>query len=434
MNKAWAWILSPLPALGLAAAEQLEIRTMTLRQAVQTALAQSPDIELASVEVAKANSDLSLVRAERALRLEAGSGLGATSGIPQSVGGASPSVAQMTATQRLIDPGLPRRAKRARAIAVSEEHTAAATREKTAYRAGALYLDFELASRTVARRREELERFERLAELAAVRVDEGREIPLELSRARLDLARARERLQRAESDASLLEAELRRLLGLGANVRLEPRATAEPEAWKLPPSVAEAERRTVDTHPELAALEARTRAAQYGIREARAARHPKLDLVGQYAMLARFNNYDDYFRRFQRHNWQAGVALQVPLFTGRGVAERIARARLDEREAVLRRRAKEADLALAGHRAYAAWQAAERGSGLAKQELEFARETVSVLLARHEEGLIGLAQLERARLEESAAWGAWVASQYALTKARLAMAYTTGEVTVAFAD
>ena len=249
--------------------------------------------------------------------------------------------------------------------------------------------------------------FERIEQLTSARVEEGLELPLELTRAQLDLARAKERLHASESDYELFEADLRRVLGLGTDLRLQPLPAHGPESWELPASVSEAERRALEEHPELAALQAQILATRQRAREARSGRYPKLDIVGQYAMLARFNNYDDYFRRFQRHNWQAGVALQIPLFTGRGVAERVARARLEERELQLRQSAKGTALELEGRRAYASLREAEHRNELAKQELNYARESVDVLLAQFEEDSIALDELERARLLESSAWGAW---------------------------
>jgi outer membrane protein TolC len=159
-----------------------------------------------------------------------------------------------------------------------------------------------------------------------------------------------------------------------------------------------------------------------------------LDIVGQYALLARFNNYDDYFRRFQRHNWQAGVAVEIPIFTGRGVAERVASARLDERELSLRKSAKRDALALAAQRAEAALGAAERGRALAGQELAYARKSLDVLLAQFDEGRIALDELQRGRLEESVAWGGLVAAEYELAKARLGSVYAAGRIRDAFAD
>ena len=36
-------------------------------------------------------------------------------------------------------------------------------------------------------------------------------------------------------------------------------------------------------------------------------RLPRADLVSQYGLFARFNNYDEFFRKFQRNNGQIGV-------------------------------------------------------------------------------------------------------------------------------
>ena len=181
-------------------------------------------------------------------------------------------------------------------------------------------------------------------------------------------------------------------------MRLRPAREDSDTLFSVGDAVGRAVPRPLDEHPELASLQAGIRAARHSVREARSKRHPKLDIVGQYAQLARFNNCDDYFRRFQRHNWQAGVALEVPLFSGRGVAEQVARARVEE------------------------------------LELDYACESLDALLAQFEEGTISLGELERARVVESTAWGGLVASRYALAKAQLGVVYSAGGIREAFAD
>ncbi len=433
MNRLTALALLLAPAAA-ANSGPPEVRPITLREAVHLALAHSPEIQLALLELEQAGADFAAARAERAPELSAGSGLGATAGIPQSVQGAVPSVVQVTVAQPMFDPGRPSRAARARAMVRAEEQTAEVTRDRAVYRAGLLYLDFELAGRQAERLLGDAERFERIAELTKARVEEGGAIPLEGTRAELDAARARARLRAAEATYNLLESDLRQALGLAADMRLQPQAQAREKPWKLPLSGNEAARRAVEEHPALAELEARVRAARHRTGEARSERRPRLDLVGQYALLAKFNNYDDYFRRFQRHNWQAGIALQVPLFAGRGSAERVARARLEEREARLRRTIQESAVQAEGHRAFEALQAAERHQELARLELSYARENLDVLLAQFEEGRVALDELERARALESAAWGDMVASQYDVSKAQLGLLYAMGEVADVFAD
>ena len=426
---ACALILS-LPCLLVA--EGPETRSISLREAIQLAKQQNPELRLARLQVEKSASDLGLVRSERATQVHAGSGLGATYGIPQSIQGAAPSVAQITLRQPLVDLRRSRRAEVAEEDLESGRHDASVAREKAVYRVASLYLDFEFASREIERLRGESNGFARIEELTAARVEEGLEIPLARTRARLDKARAEARLAAAVERAALLEEELRDELGLGEDARLEPSATDVEGDLGVPdlsdPSVVRAD------HPELVGIEARVRAAELRVRQARSSRYPTLDLIGQYAMLARFNNYDDYFRRFERHNWQAGVALRVPIFTGRGVAERVARARIEERELELRRNAKHAELRMEGRRAAIGVREAERGSELAKHELEYARESLDVLMAQFDEGRVGLDEVERARVVESAAWGGYVESRYRLAKARLAAAYAEGGIAEAFAD
>ena len=56
-----------------------------------------------ALPVEKSSSDLAAIRAERSAQLYAGSGLGATYGIPQSIQGAVPSIANLTMRQPLVE-------------------------------------------------------------------------------------------------------------------------------------------------------------------------------------------------------------------------------------------------------------------------------------------------------------------------------------------
>ena len=433
MNRLLACLLLIAVRAGIAADAPVE-RPIGLREVVQLATAQNPEVQLARLDVEKSESDLRLIRTERSAQLSAASGLGATSGIPQSIQGAAPSVAQVTLRQPLLNFERPRRASGTRALIESEEHAATATAEKAAHRAGSLYLDFEHVSREIGRLEEDVASFERIEGLTAVRVEEGTEIPLALARVRLDRARAAERHAASVERFDLLEADLRSTLGLGDSVRLQPSPTDMDGSLGVPRSLWPTAQSSSREHPELARIDARIRAARHKASEARSERYPSLDIVGQYAMLARFNNYDDYFRRFERHNWQAGVALQVPLFTGRGLAERVARARIEERELEIQQDAKRAAIDMEARRAMVAVREAQRQGGLAQQELEYARESLEVLMARFDEGLVTLADVERGRVVESTAWGAFVETRYRLAKARLALGYSSGTLGAAFAD
>ena len=42
---------------------------------------------------------------------------------------------------------------------------------------------------------------------------------------------------------------------------------------------------------------------------------PTLEFVSVYSLLAKFNNYAEFFNHFQKNNYNAGVQAQVPIFS-----------------------------------------------------------------------------------------------------------------------
>ena len=110
------------------------------------------------------------------------------------------------------------------------------------------------------------------------------------------------------------------MLGMEPNDQVRP-APRPVRAPPVPPILPEtAIRQALEASKELRSLESKLLAKGLDVRSERANRLPKLDLVAQYGLLARFNNYEEFFNSFQRHNGQLGVSFQIPLFnrTGRG--------------------------------------------------------------------------------------------------------------------
>jgi outer membrane protein TolC len=141
--------------------------------------------------------------------------------------------------------------------------------------------------------------------------------------------------------------------------------------------------------------------------------------VAQYGLLARFNNYDEFFQRFERHNAQIGVSLQLPIFTGPGISAQVAQtstelSRLKIEYANLRNRIG-SDLDAGFRDVRRAGSAAD----LARLDLEVAREQLSLALARMEEGRAPLREVEEARVVENEKWISFYDARYALEKARL---------------
>ncbi|MEX2302872.1 MAG: TolC family protein [Bryobacterales bacterium] len=406
-------------------------RAITLKEVVRIALEQNPDVLLARLEEAKAKQAVVEARAPFTPQIGAGSGLAYTSGIPQSVEGSNPSVVRVVGQQFLYNK--PQRAaiRQAGAMVTAAEHGAAGKQDEIAFHTAATYLDFERAWRLLKLADERVESLRRIEEATGARVEEGRQIHLELSRQRLQRARAEQQAVNLRAQMDLLEATLRRDLNLPDSARLTPSPTKLAGALPLPENKQQSRERAAANSPELKRLLASLRAKGFEMEAEKGARLPRVDLVAQYSLLARFNNYDQFFNDFQRHNFQIGMAFEVPLFTGKRISSRVGRVALETQELRLRHEATESLVELEAERLYQQVEQAEGMMKVARMELDFARESLSVEMARMDEGRADLETVERARNGENEAWEAFYDSQYTVQKAKLNLLRQTGELVAA---
>ncbi len=184
----------------------------------------------------------------------------------------------------------------------------------------------------------------------------------------------------------------------------------------------------VTNSKELRRLESALTAKGFEIRAQKAAKLPRVDLVAQYAVLGRFNNYEDYFRKFQRNNGQLGISFQIPLFAGPAVDALVSQASTEEARLRIELRTARNRIALDSRRFYQQVKQAEASRDVARLDLEVARDQLSVLLAQMEEGRASLRQVEEARLTEDDKWMAFIESNYTVETARLNLLRQTGEL------
>lgn len=419
-------VLVILTCCGLGA----EVRTLTLRQAIELALKQNPELTLARLEEKKAEQDVRLARDAFVPKVVAGSGLAYSSGFPMSIEGATPSVIQARAIADVFNRPQSYR------VAAAKEHRrgaaidTAAKQQEIAWRTAELYLDAEKAARMAEIASRQVEALDQIAATVQARVAEGRELPIEARRAALNVARARHRLQVLESDCAYAEGSLAEVLGLDPadRVRAAPEDRTPPP---VPASPEEAVQIALSTSKEIRSLESKLLAKGFDIRAERAARLPRFDLVAQYALLGRFNNYEDFFRKFQRHNGQLGVSIQIPVFTGPGVAAATAQAEAEAARLRLEVQSARRRISTETVRRFEELRQAESALQLARMELDVAREQVSILLAQMQEGRVGLRQIEEARSAETDKWMLFFEANATLEKARLCLLKQTGTLLAA---
>lgn len=402
--------------LALAALARAEVHPLTLRQAIELAVQQNPDVAMVRLDEQKARAAVRAARDPFMPRVTAGSGLAYTDGFPSSIEGSAPSIVQAVAQQFLFNRPQTLEVARAKENARGAAIAVVGKRDEVVYRAAALYLDAERAARVGALAHTAIERQQAVLDSIRAQVAEGRALPIAQKQAELALARDRQAAESVDDEQAAAETDLALALGFPAEDRVRAVAQERP-APPLPASEQQAAEAALASNSELRRLESQIAAKQLELRGAAAARLPRADLVAQYAMLAKFNNYTEYFSHFQRNNGEIGVSFQVPIFvpgvrsaTAQGEAD-LSRLKIELANARNRIVSELAESLRSARRAQTA-------ADVVRLDLEVTREQLSVDLAQFQEGRQTMRQVDEARLAENDRWIAFYDAQYALEKAR----------------
>lgn len=416
-----------LPVFALALAAHAENHVLTLRQAVDRALAQNPEAVMARLDQLKAAAAIRLSKDPFVPRLTVGSGLAYNNGFPLSIEGSAPAAFEARANAFLFNR------PQTYAIAQTKENARGAgfaAGEKTdeiTFRVASLYIDADRAGRLATMAQQQVESLDRVLQTIHARVLDGRELPITEQEANVNLLRARQRLATLEGDKDLAQHDLAATLGFSPLDTIQPpeeeRAPAE-----IPPSEQDAMKAALDSNKELKRLESNYQAKVLEIKGDKAQRLPKADLVAQYALLTHYSHYDEYFRTFKRNNGELGASFSVPLFTGPGVKAVITQAEADQQHIRAEIDAARNKIMLDLHQAYTNIETSEGARRLAQAELDLARSQLSVLLAQMNEGRASLRQVEEARFGEDEKWIAFYDAQFNVERARLNVLRQTGQL------
>jgi len=413
-----------------AAALRAEVHTMTLRQAIERALQQNPEIAMARLDELKAQEAVRVQKDPFAPHVYFGSGLAYTNGFPMSIDGAAPSVIQGRASEFLFNRQQSYVVARTKEEARGAGIASSAKKDEIAFRTASLYLDAERAARAGEMARKELDSLEKVLATVESRLQEGRELPIEGKRAAFNLARARQTAEALDGDRETAETSLAMVLGYNADDRVHP-ALEERATPPMPLSEEAAVESALQSSKELRKLESQIAAKGLETRAAKAARLPRVDLVAQYGLFATFNHYQDYFLKYQRNNGEVGVSFVLPLVPGPGVSAAAAEADAEASKLRIQLANTRNQITADTRQIYRQVRKAEALREVAGLDLEVAREQVAVNLAQLQEGRIRLSQVEEARVAESAKWVAFYDAQYAVERVHWDLARQTGDLLAA---
>lgn len=419
-------VLLFLLGAGLANAE---VHSLTLEQTLDLASRQSPDVVLARLDQQRAQADVKVATDPFRPKVYGGSGLAYVFGYPNTINGNAPSLFEAKTQMALFNKPKAYELAAAKETARGTQYGAQAKTEDVAYRAVDLYLTARQAEHDGAMLSSEVPTLQKELETVTAQAKEGHQLPLEVKRAKVNLAVAQQRLESTHLDGDYYEMMLAVLLGFPATDRVKPVQSdlAFPFALQSENEAADAALRN---NKELKQIQANVLAKELDKRSFRANRLPQVDLVAQYSLFAKYN-YSQYFQKFQRNNGQLGASITIPLLTGSAAKGYEAQAEIDMQKLRIQMGQVRNRVITDTRRAYQQWQKAKELRDLARMQLDLARQDMSVALAQNEEGRLPISQLEQKRLEENDRWMGLFDAETQVTRAQFAILRQMGTLMAA---
>ncbi|HKW56334.1 MAG TPA: TolC family protein [Candidatus Acidoferrum sp.] len=415
-------------ACGAAAhAQQPGAVSLTLKSAIEMALRNSKEIQMAKLQASVAEHASQLNKAQFLPNLYAGSAAGYTYGIPATPGGTAPSVFDLIYTEQVFNEPLRGQGKELAEQARSQKIVLEDVRNSVIQRTAMAYLELAKVRHSLDLLRAESQSADKILQIAEERQGEGYELPIEVTKAQLTKAQVTQKILELEGREDELEVFLRGELGLADEQALEVTpeelpGEAEQEGATL---VAEA----LQNNTELLLAESDVRAKEARLKGEKRGNLPTLGLVGMYSVLAPFNNYKKFYNpnSFQINSLNAGVQVQVPLFSAK-TKQDIGLAQINLQSAQANLANKRTQVSAEVRQKTRRVRERDSAKEVARLELQLAQQNITVLQTQFNEGKVNLKDLEKARLEENDKWMAFLDANFARQQAELDLLKTAGQL------
>ncbi len=400
---------------------------LTLKRAIELALQNSKDIQLAKIQMRVADDTASVTNSEFRPNLYAGSGAGYTYGLPETPGGRPPSIFSLTYTQSLLNGPLRGVLKEQQEQARAQRLQLEDTRNLVMVRVASGYLELVKVRHSLDLLRKEKESAEKIVAVTQERQGEGFELPVEVTKSQLTRAQVIQRILQLEGRQDELEVFLRDQLGLVAEQPLD--VTAEDLPGAAEQEGANLIAMASQNNPSIAFAESDVKAKEFRLVGEKRGYWPTLELVSVYSVLAKynFNNYSSIYTHFQYNNLNAGVNVQVPLFSSRTRA-RVELAQADLEAAKINLNSKRNQVSAEVRQKSRRVQEADASKEVSRLELQLAQQNVAVLQAQFGEGKANLREVEKARLDESEKWMMFLDATFQRQQAQLELLRTAGQL------
>jgi len=412
---------------------------LTFQRAIQLALQHSPAMGMAAADQMKAQQAYEETFNQYKPNLTFGSGVGYSYGYPLSIEGSAPSIFNMNYTSTLYSPALREFVKSAKLQWNAAAKNSDDERKDVILDAAITYVQLDKLLAEIKLLQTQQVEADNLVTIVSQRVQQGVDSEVELTRAKLVGARVKMQVAQLEGNADVLRTKLSQLTGMQADTI----STATESVPKLPEVDQKADLAGQAVTNSVAVKVANERADAEAFRakgEWKATYLPSFDLAAQYGLFSnQLNNYQDFFKKFQRNNASFGVVIRLPIFNF------VQHAKADEASADALKAKKQAEAVrnqvssetLKLQRAVRQLAAAEE---VARLEYQLAQSDAEATQIRAEQGApppggqqqaastVSPRDVANAKLQVGDKYSQYVDASFELDRARLQLLRATGEL------
>ncbi|PYV55549.1 MAG: hypothetical protein DMG98_15235 [Acidobacteria bacterium] len=383
---------------------------LTLKRAVQLAMTHSTAMAQASADEQRVFALYREARDQYVPQVVVGAGIGDSWGYPLSLEGSAPSLFSANAQSALVNPALRDYVRAARSEYDATRDGNKERRSQLIQETVLTYLELAKWERLAAHLREVQGDALKMEQVVMQRIQEGVDSTQAGTQARLSTARARLRVTQAEGAADVLRGALSQLTGIpAASLELTPDSVPPLPQTDAPADFAS----RIQSSPSVLFAQEHAVAQSFRARAEHRALWPSVDFATQYAVLAKFNNWLQFFptKAFERNN--AAHAQAADAEATRATKEVESTKNQISQELLKLQRSVEQ------------LQAAQDVSQL---EYELAQSNVNAVEIRMNSGTAGLHDEADARTDLAEKFNALEDSKFQLLRARIGLLRATGDL------
>ncbi len=398
---------------------------LPFRRAIELAIRHSTTMTVAQADQIRARAAYLAARDTYFPSVMVGSGLAETYGFPLSIEGSAPSIFNVQTTSFLYNPAQKQFVHAARIEWDATAFNMQDKQQQAVLDTALTYIQLDRMNTAISLLRQQETAVRKAQEITEERVGAGVDSKVEQTRSRLNTARVIERMMEAEGVAETLRTQLSQLTGVPA-----PEIEVVTESIPALPEINQDENlsaKAAQQSPSVKLAESNAQAQAFRARGEHRQLYPAVDLVGQYGLFAKFNNYQEFFRNFQRNNLTAGVAFR---FNFLNPAQHAKAAEADAEAIKARRQAEDTRNKVTTQTLRLQRQVAqlEAAREVAKLEYELAQSDTEAVLARVHSGEATLRDQENARTAEDQKYAAYLDAAYEVQKAEMQLLRATGDL------